>query len=196
MNRDRERPGTGASLSGQYRRRFESEQGARERVWAVLVEHWFQDYVQPTDVVLDLGCGWGSFINQVRAAQRFAIDLNPDAAAYLAPDVGLFQQSSADRWPLDDATLDVVFTSNFLELTGFTVVEAIPRFLPFTMAGREPWPRAVRLYLRCRPAWRLLGRQFLVTASKQVDPGGDEAVPRGGQAKGPAPTRRRRAKSR
>jgi hypothetical protein len=41
----------------------------------------------------------------------------------------------------------------------------IPRFLPFTTKSALPQhPLLVRAYLAFRPAWRLLGGQFLVVA--------------------------------
>lgn len=50
---------------------------------------------------------------------------------------------------------------------GFEVVELVGRFLPFTTCSplpKHPW--LVRLYLRVRLAWRLLGRQFLIVGRK------------------------------
>jgi SAM-dependent methyltransferase len=87
----------------------------RRRIWAVLVADWFSRYVRPGDAVLDLGCGYGEFINQVHCRQRFAMDLNPDAARFLDTGVRLLPQNCAEPWPLPDGSLDVVFTSNFLE---------------------------------------------------------------------------------
>jgi SAM-dependent methyltransferase len=50
---------------------------------------------------------------------------------------------------------------------GLEVVELIGRFLPFTTVSRLPQhPLLVRLYLRLRPSWRLLGRQFLIVGKK------------------------------
>jgi len=65
--------------------------------------------------VLDLGCGQGEFINQVRCGARYAMDLNPASAAQLDPAVRLLAQDCSSRWELDDDSLDVVFTSNFFE---------------------------------------------------------------------------------
>jgi hypothetical protein len=53
-----------------------------------------------------------------------------------------------------------------LRLSGYEPVEVIPRFLPYTVRDRR-MPRSltlVRLYLRVRPAWRVLGKQMLVVA--------------------------------
>jgi SAM-dependent methyltransferase len=57
-----------------------------------------------------------------------------------------------------------------VRLAGFTTQEIIPRFLPYTVKDSPVRVRGgmVRLYLRLRPAWRLLGRQMFVVASKPV----------------------------
>ena len=167
----------------------------------------------------------GEFINRVAVPRRYGIDLNADAARHLDDDVVLLYQTAADPWPLPDGSLDLVFTSNFLEhlpsrdavlaalgeafrclrpgarivclgpdiryakgrywnffdhvipltapslcealeMAGFRPQRVIDRFLPYTLAGRRPPPAfAIRAYLRLRPAWRVLGRQFLVVAT-------------------------------
>jgi hypothetical protein len=54
-----------------------------------------------------------------------------------------------------------------LRLAGFTVTQAIPRFLPYSMVGGPRYPLVLlRLYLALRPAWALFGRQFLLVAEK------------------------------
>jgi hypothetical protein len=54
-----------------------------------------------------------------------------------------------------------------LYAAGFEPLSTIPRFLPYTFTGGLPAsPRLTAAYLRLRPAWRLFGKQFLVTAEK------------------------------
>jgi len=54
-----------------------------------------------------------------------------------------------------------------LEVAGFQKELLIAQFLPFTMQGKlPPWRALVRLYLLFPPAWRMLGKQFLVVARK------------------------------
>jgi SAM-dependent methyltransferase len=221
-----------ARLPEQYRRRFEAEHEARREVWRVLVDAWFGRYLDGVHAVLDLGCGWGAFVNHADVPVRYGLDLNPDAARHLAPGVELLVQSASDPWPVPDSSLDLVFSSNFLEhmpsrdailsaldeasrclrpggrmvcvgpdiryargaywdffdhivpltarslaealeLSGLRPVEVIDRFLPFTLAGKPVPPSwLIRSYLRLRPAWRVIGKQFLVVAEK---PGVSEA---------------------
>lgn len=103
------------ALSTLYRARFGTAATDRLRVWKVLVDAVFQPLVPRAGAVLDLGCGWGEFVNTIEARSRYAIDLNPDAPSLVSGDVTLFQQDASRPWPLADGALDVVFTSNFLE---------------------------------------------------------------------------------
>ena len=102
-------------LSAMYQRRFGNEQAARNAVWKVLAPTVFQPYIEPSARVLDLGCGYGQFINNIRCREKFAMDLNPAAADYLQSDVRFLRQDCSLRWDVDDHSLDVVFTSNFFE---------------------------------------------------------------------------------
>jgi SAM-dependent methyltransferase len=43
------------------------------------------------------------------------MDLNPNARKHLGAEVQLFEQDCSSAWPLREAELDVVFTSNFFE---------------------------------------------------------------------------------
>ena len=104
-----------AELLRIYDRRFASATEYRRRIWQVLAEDYFQRLIPPTAAILDLGCGYGEFINAIRAGAKFGMDLNPNSQSHLTPDITLFQQDCSQRWPLDDGNLDVVFTSNFFE---------------------------------------------------------------------------------
>ena len=102
-------------LSKIYHRRFARTAAYRNRVWQVLTREFFQRWVPKDATVLDLGCGYGEFINNIFARGKFAMDLNPDARRQLAPEVRFLHQNCAERWPLEDDSLDVVFSSNFFE---------------------------------------------------------------------------------
>lgn len=107
--------GLPAELRATYDRRFASVQAYRLRVWEVLIRDFFQALVPANGTVLDLGCGWGEFVNQIRAGRKLAMDLNPSAPEHLNGDVTFLHQDCAQRWNLEDQSLDMVFTSNFFE---------------------------------------------------------------------------------
>lgn len=98
-----------------YGQRFAANRDYRQKIWRVLIDDFFQELLGTDAAVLDLGCGYGEFINQISAREKFGMDLNPDSAAMLASGVKFFRQDCSQTWPLPDNTLDAVFTSNFFE---------------------------------------------------------------------------------
>ena len=98
-----------------YNERFGGKEDYRRGVWRVLMADFFARYVNGCNAVLDLGSGYGEFINQVQAPVCYAIDLNPAAGRHLKPTVQWLQRDSSQPWPVPDGSLDLVFTSNFLE---------------------------------------------------------------------------------
>src|SRR6476469_7555740 len=55
----------------------------RRLVWTSLWRYYFRHIVPPDGCVLDLGCGYGDFINCVEARRRIALDVWDDFPAYL-----------------------------------------------------------------------------------------------------------------
>lgn len=102
-------------LSRIYRKRFSEQLQQRKAVWKVLVSSYFQSLIPPNSTVLDLGCGYGEFINEVQASKKFGMDLNPDTADHLAPEVVFLRQDCSAEWSVAPESLDFVFTSNFFE---------------------------------------------------------------------------------
>jgi SAM-dependent methyltransferase len=98
-----------------YNRRFNDHIAYRNAVWKVLTTRFFSRYVPTDATVLDLGCGYGEFINNIRCANKFAMDLNPAARRHLASGVTFLEQDCSCEWQLPAESLDVVFTSNFFE---------------------------------------------------------------------------------
>lgn len=102
-------------LTKLYDVRFSTqEREKKDKIWAVLCEHYFQRYIQPEDTVLDLACGQGEFIRHIRAAHKIAVDLNREVEANLPPDIR-YVCAPADRTGLESQSVDVCFVSNFFE---------------------------------------------------------------------------------
>jgi SAM-dependent methyltransferase len=104
-----------AELSRIYGRRFEQNLEYRNQVWKVLTTQFFQRWVPRESSVLDLGCGYGVFINNIEAREKLALDMNPDTKSHLSSDVHFIQQDCSQPWPIPCRHLDAVFTSNFFE---------------------------------------------------------------------------------
>jgi len=220
----------GDDLSELYKIRFsEVELPRKNAIWQVICDQFLQKLIKSSDTVIDIACGYGEFINNIKAKRKIAVDMNPDAQDFLNEEVE-FHQCSALQIDADlIGSADVVFTSNFLEhlpdkktlnqflgqvkvilkpggkyiilgpnlrflhgkywdfydhhlglthlslqeallMQGFKVELCIDRFLPFTTQGYLPThPWLVSLYLRVPLAWKFLGEQFLIMASKPKD---------------------------
>ncbi|HLP81920.1 MAG TPA: class I SAM-dependent methyltransferase [Nitrosomonas sp.] len=103
------------NLSKEYDLRFHNTQKYRAEIWKTLCDDYFSRYVSPEHVVLDMGSGWGEFINNINAAYKYAMDLNPDSRSKLNSNVHFLQQDCSQEWDVSEESLDVVFSSNFLE---------------------------------------------------------------------------------
>jgi SAM-dependent methyltransferase len=105
---------SGADLDAIYKTRFKNQEQYRRRVWAVLINH-FARWIPSDAVVLDLGCGYCEFINQVQCAEKYAMDLNPEAHNRASSGVHVLEQDCSLPWSVPPSSLTTVFTSNFLE---------------------------------------------------------------------------------
>lgn len=105
---------SGADLDTIYGARFRGQDDYRKRVWSVLTG-FFSRWIPSNAVVLDLGCGYCEFINQVHCSAKFGMDLNPEARKRASADVQILEQDCSLTWSVPPASLTTVFTSNFLE---------------------------------------------------------------------------------
>jgi len=98
-----------------YNRRFAGIEQRRVEVWQILAHHYFNQWVKPTDTVLDVGAGYCEFINAISAAHKYALDSNPATADKAAPGVSVLSQAATGQWSMPADSVDVVFSSNFFE---------------------------------------------------------------------------------
>jgi SAM-dependent methyltransferase len=214
----------GALYAARFRDR---DRAAKDSIWRVLCQDFFQRYVDRGDDVLDLGAGFGEFLRHIVCARRIAVDVEMLSGRQL-PEGTLEVMAPSHQLTAHVAprSVDIVFCSNFFEhlpdtttflatlgeiwtvlrpagrllvlqpnirliggsywdfvdhhlpLTertlieaceseGFEVTDLITRFLPYTTRGFLPKsPALMRLYLRVRPAWWLLGKQTWLVATK------------------------------
>jgi len=62
-----------------------------------------------------------------------------------------------------------VSVAEHLYAAGYNIRRVIPRFLPYSLRSNLPsHPLLVRAYLRVPLAWRLMGKQFLLVAEKDL----------------------------
>jgi SAM-dependent methyltransferase len=76
-----------------------------------------------------------------------------------------FRYCASEYWDCADhyVALTHVAIAEHLYAAGFEPQRIVPRYLPYSFRGILPPSRTLtRLYLKTPPAWRLLGKQFLV----------------------------------
>jgi SAM-dependent methyltransferase len=100
--------------SSYFQSRFTADP-RREILWRSLVQYYFQSQIAPTDCVLELGTGYGHFINNVRAARRIAQDQWPDFPKYLEAGIESYVNPIRDLSFLADNSVDFAFASNVFE---------------------------------------------------------------------------------
>lgn len=102
-------------MNDQYFETRFAEDPRREILWRTLVEHYFQAQIPADACVLELGAGYGNFINNVRARRRIAQDQWPDFPRFLAPGVESHVGPVHELSFVDDDSIDFVFASNLFE---------------------------------------------------------------------------------
>lgn len=106
---------TSEDLHKIYSNRFGEHLEYRNRIWRVLTAQFFSKLIAPSARVLDLGCGYGEFINNIPCFEKLAMDLNATARQFLDKSVQFLEQDCSQSWNVPEDSLDVVFTSNFFE---------------------------------------------------------------------------------
>jgi SAM-dependent methyltransferase len=106
----------GNNLAELYKIRFKEEELPRKnQIWHTLCSSFFQKFINPKDTIVDIACGYGEFLNNIKASRKIAIDLNPDAKEFLGKEVEFHQCKATDLGLVVKGEADIVFTSNFLE---------------------------------------------------------------------------------
>ncbi len=100
--------------TGYHQTRFAYD-ARRETLWRSLCDFYFNRWTGQDDCVLELGAGYGHFINNVKARRRIALDLWSEMPQYLQPGVESHIGSVTDLSFLQDGTVDFAFASNLFE---------------------------------------------------------------------------------
>jgi ubiquinone/menaquinone biosynthesis C-methylase UbiE len=87
----------------------------RRVLWQTLVACEFQKQIQADGVVLELGAGYGEFINSVKAGRRLAVDQWAGMLQYLDPGVEGLVTNITRLDGVADNSVDYVFSSNCFE---------------------------------------------------------------------------------
>lgn len=87
----------------------------RDLLWRTLCHQYFQRLVPPNATVLELGAGYGHFINHIRCACRIAVDRWEGMPRFLASDVQAHVGSVTNLDFIVNRSVDFVFASNLFE---------------------------------------------------------------------------------
>src|SRR5579872_7488956 len=98
-----------------YQLRFNKEIQKRYQIWQILCKYYFQKYIKRTDVIYDVGAGYCEFINNIKAKNKVAIDINTETKKYANKNVKVIITTSTNLPKNLSSTADVVFVSNFFE---------------------------------------------------------------------------------
>jgi SAM-dependent methyltransferase len=125
----------------------------RDKVWAALWRHYFSRLIPPDACVLDLGCGYGSFINQVKARRRIAVDCWSDFPHHLALGIEAVVTDVTDLAAIEDDTVDFAFASNLFEHVTQPVFAAV-------LATLQRKLTASGTLTILQPNWRYAAREY------------------------------------
>jgi 2-polyprenyl-3-methyl-5-hydroxy-6-metoxy-1,4-benzoquinol methylase len=138
-----------------YEYRFRDiDQEARERVWREITAHVYDELGRP-ERVLDMAAGRGEFINNVPAAERWAVDAVTYDEGTHDPDVNVVV-SDVLVAELPTAHFDGIFVSNLLE--HLPTQEAVATLL-----------EKMRTLLRDRGRIAIMGPNFRYCADEYFD---------------------------
>jgi SAM-dependent methyltransferase len=94
--------------------RFEFD-ARRELLWATLCKSYFQKLISPDACVLEIGAGYGHFINNIHCKRRIALDSWPGMLEYLKPGIEGIVSSATDLTGVENGSVNFVFASNLFE---------------------------------------------------------------------------------
>lgn len=89
----------------------------REAIWQGLCM-FLQQEIPEESCVLDLGCGYCNFINNIKAKRKIATDINIGFKEFAKKDVEFIDSSCTDLSKIKTRAVDVAFASNLLEHLG------------------------------------------------------------------------------
>jgi len=96
-----------------YQTRYQPDP-RRAAVWRVICR-WLQREIPAGAHVLELGAGYGDFINQIQAARKVAVDIAEQVRTTAGPGVETHVGSCTQLGFAGDHSFDIVFASNLFE---------------------------------------------------------------------------------
>ncbi len=98
-------------------------------MWEILVKEFFQRFINKGDIVLEAACGYGEFINNIRARKKLAVDINSECRQYIKGKTDFICSDASNLKTIKSSSLDKIFVSNFFEhISRQEIVSTISEF--------------------------------------------------------------------
>jgi SAM-dependent methyltransferase len=88
---------------------------AKDAMWRVLCEDFFQRWIPTDGVLIDLGAGFCEFVNHIRCRERWAVETDERVRSFAGPGVQVHCGPAHDLAWRGSGSVDVVFASNVFE---------------------------------------------------------------------------------
>ena len=98
-----------------YALRFETSRNRKQRIWDVLCRHFFQKFIPPESIVMDIAAGNCEFINAIEAKEKIAVDTNPDIHMFAIDTVNVINDSLFNLQKYVNTKCNIIFASNIFE---------------------------------------------------------------------------------
>ena len=99
-----------------YTERFEEKQKFRkQKIWNILCRYFFQKYVPHNGIIMDIAAGDCGFINNIKAKEKIAVDINPDIHKFCKDNTTVICDSLFNMQSHINIKVDIIFASNIFE---------------------------------------------------------------------------------
>lgn len=135
-----------------YQSRFVYEPG-REAVWKEIAGY-LQRFIPENAIVVDLGAGYCDFINQIKARERYAVDVNLSLKKYVRKGVTPMAGKAEEMLrQFQDKSVTTVFSSNFLEHLEWSEIKSVASQVKRIMVNKGRW-------ILIQPNFKYAGREY------------------------------------
>lgn len=112
-------------ISKIYQKRFEKDKKRKNEIWRVIISKFLQKYIDPNDTVLEIGCGYCEFINNINCKTKIGVEINKESKLFVNKDVKLLNCESR-KIKLTSCSINKIFISNFFEhITKDEIIDTI-----------------------------------------------------------------------
>ncbi len=96
-----------------YKNRFQNLK-ERDEIWKILVRDFFQKFINQKDIVVDVGSGFGEFINNISCSKKIAVDSDKKFKKFYKKNIS-FRHCPASKLTINSASVTKIFCSNLFE---------------------------------------------------------------------------------